>query len=144
MRASHTVKATNPISRYIALPSLSLLDGLPWLALVTVDRMQHDLVRVLRRVAGVALAPVVADAVCEDGAIAVEGAGRDGPANRRVALEPVLSHAVPEVKGAVRSGGAERAVLRVEGNGVDSIYVGHVILRRVPVALEGEVFAVKR
>ena len=103
--------------------------------------MQHDLVRVLLVVAGVALAPVVADGVGEDGAVVVEGAGGDGAADGRVALQAVLGDAVPEVKCAVGAGGAEGAVLRVEGDGVDGVDVRHVVLGWVAVAFEGEVHA---
>ena len=50
---------------------------------------------------------------------------------------------VPEVEGAIAAGGAEGAMLRVEGNGVDGIDVGDVALVGcvLSVALETEVGA---
>jgi hypothetical protein len=43
---------------------------------------------------------------------------------------------------AVRTSGAECAVLRVEGDGVDRVDICHVVLRRVAVAFEREVRAI--
>jgi hypothetical protein len=51
----------------------------------------------------------------------------------------MLGNSIPKVKCAVRTGGAECAVLRVKGDGVDGINVGHIVLRRVSVAFEGKV-----
>lgn len=105
--------------------------------------MQHDLVDRLRGVDRVAFAPVVADGVGEDAAGAVEGRGRDRPAHLRVPLEPMLGVLVPEMEGAVGAGGAEGAVHRVEGDGVDAEHVRHVACRgrRLSVAFEGKVGA---
>lgn len=103
--------------------------------------MQHDLVRVLLRVMRVALAPIVADCVGEDVAVAVELCRRDGSADLRVPLEPMLGVLVPEVEGAVATGGAKGAVLGMEGDGVDRVNFGDVALGGVvlAVAFEGEV-----
>jgi hypothetical protein len=108
--------------------------------------MQFDLDGVLRRVAAVALAPVVADGVGEDVARAAEARGSDAAADLWVALEAVLCVLVPEVEGAVGAGGAEGAVHGVEGDCVDRVDFGDVALGRVglAVALEGEVEAVAR
>ena len=105
--------------------------------------MQHQLIRQLRRIHRVPLVPIVADGVGEDRASPVEGRRADGAAHLRVALEAVLGVAVPEVKGAVAAGGAESAVLGVEGDGVDGEDVGDVasVGRGLPVAFEGEVRA---
>jgi len=103
--------------------------------------MQHDLSRIVGRVSLVALGPVVADGVRKYGAVAVELGCRNAATHIRVALEPMLRVLVPEVEGTVATGRAKRAVLRVEGDGVDRVHVGHVILRGVAVAFEGEVHA---
>jgi hypothetical protein len=42
----------------------------------------------------------------------------------------------------VRTSGAECAVLRVEGDGVDRVNICHIVLRGVAVAFEGEVRAI--
>lgn len=81
--------------------------------------MELDLDWILRVVAAVALAPVVADGVREDVACARKGCGGDAAANLGVAFEAVFGVLVPEVKGAVAAGGAEGAVHGVEGDGVD-------------------------
>lgn len=76
--------------------------------------MHHDLIGVLGRVLRVALAPVVADGVGEDGTSVVEASGGDGATGGGVALETVLGILVPEVERAVRASCAEGAVDRVE------------------------------
>lgn len=101
--------------------------------------MQHHLVGVLRAVALVTLAPVVADGVGEYAARVVEGSGHDAAAHGRVALEAMLGVLVPEMERAVAAGGRERAVLGVEGDIVYAVDVGNVALRGVAVALETEV-----
>lgn len=55
----------------------------------------------------------------------------------------MLGVAVPEVEGAVAAGGAEGAVLWVEGDGVDGVHVRDIpcVGGRLPVAFEGEVRA---
>ena len=106
--------------------------------------MQHDLDGLLRRVLRVALAPVVAHGVREDVASAVEGRRHDLPADLRVALEAVLGVLVPEVEGPVGAGGAEGAVLRVEGDRVHAVDVALVarVRRGLAVAFEREVRSV--
>lgn len=103
--------------------------------------MQLDLGRVLRRVVRVALAPVVGDGVGEDVAVAGEVSCGDGAADVGVALKAVLGVFVPEVECAVGAGGAEGAVLRVEGDGVDGVDFCDIALRGVVLAVtfEGEV-----
>ena len=51
----------------------------------------------------------------------------------------MLGNSIPKVERAVRTSGAERAVLRVKGDGVDRVDVCHIVLRGVSVAFEGEV-----
>lgn len=106
--------------------------------------MQHDLVGRLRGIDGVAFAPVVADGVGEDTTGAVEGGGWDGSADLRVPLESMLGVLVPEMESAVGAGCAERAVHRVEGDGVDAVHVRYVTCRRrrLPVTFEGKVGAI--
>jgi hypothetical protein len=108
--------------------------------------VQFELDGVLWRIPGEALAPVVADGVGEDVAVARKGRRRDAAADLRVALEAVLSVLVPEVERAVAASCAERAVLRVEGDGVDREDFGDVARGGVllAVALEGEVEAGRR
>lgn len=103
--------------------------------------MQHNLDRVVLVIGLVALGPVIAHRVRKDVAVAVEVGGRDGRAHVGVALEAVLGVLVPEVESPVRAGCREGAVNRVEGDVVDRVHVGHVALRRVSVAFEGEVGA---
>lgn len=79
-------------------------------------RMQHDLVRQLLCIGRVALAPVVADGVCENVPCAVEGSAGDGAPDGRIALETVLRVLIPEVEGAVTASGAEGTVDGVEGD----------------------------
>lgn len=88
--------------------------------------MQHDLVRVIRGVGGVALVPIVRDGVGEDGAVVVEVGAADASANLGVTLQTVLGVLVPEVEGAVTTGGAKGTMNRVEGDGVDRVDVGLV------------------
>jgi hypothetical protein len=105
--------------------------------------VQLELDGVLGVISAVALAPVVADGVGEDVAVAREGCRCDAAADFGIALEAVLGVFVPEVEGAVGAGCAEGAVLGVEGDGVDGVDFGYVALAGVllAVALEGEVEA---
>ena len=80
--------------------------------------MKLDLDRVLLVVASVALAPVVADCICENVSVFAEARRNDAAADFRVALEAVLCVLVPEVEGAVGAGSRESAMLWVEGNGI--------------------------
>ncbi|KAL2255407.1 hypothetical protein VTK26DRAFT_3440 [Humicola hyalothermophila] len=130
-----------PSPHTLAPPALPLLDARPGLALVGLHGVQHHLGRVVGRVALVALGPVVADGVGEDAARLVERCRRDAAADVRVPLEAVLGVLVPEVERPVAARRAEGAVLRVERDVVDRVHVGHVALRRVAVAFEGEVEA---
>lgn len=98
--------------------------------------MHHDFVRILWRIRRIALAPIVADGIGKDRAGVVEAGGGDGASGRGVALEAMLRVFVPEVECAVRAGGAESAVDGMEGDGIDSVYVGSVSLRWVAVAFK--------
>ena len=131
------------LTRLNTARTLPLLRAGAGLALIANNRMQLDLDGVLGGVSAKALAPVVADGVGKDVAVAGEARGGDGAADLRVPLEAVLGVLVPEVEGAVGARSAEGAVLRVEGDGVDGVDFGHVALRGVllAVAFEGEVEA---
>lgn len=122
------------------LPLVGLRSGL---ALVRLHRMQHDLVRVLLRVATVPFAPVVTHRVCENVAIPGEVGRADRAAHLGVALQPVLRVLVPEVKCSVGASCREGAVLRMEADGVDGEDVAGIAVRGVwlAVALEAEVVA---
>ena len=97
--------------------------------------MQLDLDGILRCVPAEALAPVVADCVGEDVSVPREGSCCDGAANLGVTLETVLSVLVPEVESTVGAGGAECAMLRVEGDGVDGVDLCNVALGGVLLAV---------
>ena len=103
--------------------------------------MEHDLIRHLRGIALEAFTPIVADRVRKDVARAREIRRADAAAHLGKALEPVFGVLVPEMEAAVAAGGAEGAVLRVEGDGVDAVDVADVALRgrRRAVAFEREV-----
>ena len=96
-------------------------------------------------VAAVPLAPIVADGIREDVAVFAEGRGRDAATDFGIAFETVLGVLVPEVEGAVGAGGAEGAVLWVEGNCVYGIDLGHVTSGWIclTVAFEGEIEAIR-
>lgn len=103
--------------------------------------MQFNLNRIPRIVPAIPFTPIVTHGVREDIAVTREARGGDAAADFRVALEAVLCVLVPEVEGAVGAGGAEGAVLGVEGYGVYRVDFcdvpgGGVLL---PVAFEGEV-----
>lgn len=119
--------------------ALPLLNAGPRLALVALDGVEHDLVRVVLIVSHVALAPVVADGVRKDGAPGVERRRRDAASDRWVSLEPMLGVLVPEVERAVATGSGESAMLRVEGYVVDGVNLCRVTLGRVAMTLEGKV-----
>lgn len=80
--------------------------------------MKLDLDGVLLIVSSVALAPVIADCVCENISVFAEARCDDAATDFRVALEAVLCVLVPEMESAIGTGGGESAVLWVEGNGV--------------------------
>jgi len=48
----------------------------------------------------------------------------------------MLGNTVPEMECAVGTSSAEGAVFGVEGNGVDGVDVGHIVLGRVAMAFE--------
>lgn len=98
--------------------------------------MHHDLVRILRIVACVAFAPVVTDSIREDITTAVERSGGDSPTNCGVTLKSVFGNSVPEVESTVRAGCTEGAVLWVEGDCVDGVNIGYIVLGRISVAFE--------
>jgi hypothetical protein len=105
--------------------------------------VQLQLDRILRIVPRISLAPVVTHRIREDVAVAAERGRGDATADFGVALEAGLGVLVPEVECAVGAGGAECAVLGVEGDGVDGVDFGDVALAGVvlAVAFEGEVEA---
>ena len=117
-------------------PSLLLPHGRPGLTLISVDRVQHNLDGVALGVILESLAPVVADGVGEDGACLVEGRGRDAAADTGISLQALLGVLVPEVERAVRAGGAESAVYRVEGNVVNGVNVDNTVHCRITMAFE--------
>ena len=103
--------------------------------------MQLKFDRVLRIIRRISLAPVITNSVRKDVTVLVEARGGDGTADLRVALETVFCVLIPEVEGAVTTGGAEGAVLRVKGDGVYRVDFGNVAGGGVllAVAFEGEV-----
>jgi len=103
--------------------------------------MQHNFVRMLRTVASISFAPVVAHSIGEDISSVVECCSCDAVADGRIALESVFSDTVPEVECAVGTSGAEGAVDGVEGDGVNGVDLRDVVLGWVAVAFEGEVRA---
>lgn len=105
--------------------------------------MQHHLIHRLRRIARIALTPIIAHRIRENRAVPIERRCADRAPNLRVAFETVLGIFVPEVEGAVAAGGAEGAVHGVEGDGVDGEDVGDVagVGDVLPMAFEGEVGA---
>lgn len=94
--------------------SLPLLASRTGLALVSSDWMQHNLDGRLRSIVLVSFAPVIADGVCEDIAVAVECGGSDRTTDFWIALQPVLGILVPEMKCAIAACCAEGAVNRME------------------------------
>ena len=76
---------------------LPLLQSLlsPRFRLIAFNRMQHDLVRILRSIRRVALTPIVRNCVSKDAAGPVEVCARNGAANVGVSLKTVLRVLVP-------------------------------------------------
>lgn len=103
--------------------------------------MHHDFIQSLGSVSAVSLAPIVADGISKNVSIPVERRRGDGSSNERVALETVLGVLIPEVERAVAAGGAERAVLRVEGNRVQCEDVADITIgaRCLAMAFEAEI-----
>lgn len=115
----------------------------PRLTLIPRDGVQHDFVRQLRRVDAVPLTPIIAHTIRENIALPTEVRRGDGSAHLRVPFQSMFGVLVPEMERPVRAGGAEGAVLRVEGDGVDGV---DVCVAAAPdarlsgaVAFEGEV-----
>jgi hypothetical protein len=102
-----------------------------------------DLDRILLIVASIALAPVVADCIRKNVSVFAEARRNDAATNFGVTLETVLGVFVPEMEGAVRTGGRESAVLWMEGNSVYGENLGGFASVGVGLAvtLEGEVEA---
>lgn len=62
----------------------------------------------------ISLAPVIADSISKDIAVAIEAGGCDGTSNFWIAFQSVFCVLVPEMKGAVTPSGAECTMHRVE------------------------------
>lgn len=105
--------------------------------------MQHNLVRQLLVVVLVAFAPVVADGIREDISCSAESCGGDAAAHGWVSLETMLGVLIPEVEGAVGTGGRESGVNWMPGDGIDGVDISYVVGGSVAVALEREVGAVQ-
>ena len=103
--------------------------------------MQHDFIRHLRHVALKTFTPIITHGVRENITRTGEISRADAAADLGEALKAVLSVLVPEMEAAIGAGGAEGAVLRVEGDSVNAVNVTDVALRRGcrAVAFEGEV-----
>jgi len=101
--------------------------------------MHHYFVWVLWSVSCIAFAPVIADCISKDLPASVEGCCGNGAAGCWISFESVLGDSIPEVERAVRTCSTKSAVLRMKRDGVNRVDVCHIVLGRVPVALEGEV-----
>jgi hypothetical protein len=103
--------------------------------------MQLNLDRIPLRIASKPLTPIIAHGIRKDISIFAEARGDDAATDFRVPLETVFGILVPEVECAVGAGGAEGAVLRVEGDAVYRVdfcgFAGGCVL--LAVAFEGEV-----
>ena len=97
---------------------LPLLTPWPRLTLIPQYGMQFQLNRVPCGVSRVPFTPIITNGVSEDISVLAESRGGDGAADLWVAFEAVFGVLVPEVECAVAAGGAEGAVLWVEGYGV--------------------------
>lgn len=105
--------------------------------------MQHNLVRELRRISSVPLAPIVTHSISKDIAGTIKRSTGDSPANRRITLETMLSVLIPVMKSPITSGGTESAMNRVKRDGIDRVDIADipVIRRRLAMALEAKVGA---
>lgn len=103
--------------------------------------MQHDFIKRLWIVIHITLAPVIRHGISKDVARSVELGCCNGASHFRVPFQSVLCVLVPKVECAVAACGGKGAVLRMEGDGVHGIDVGHVSIvgRCLAVAFEGEV-----
>src|SRR4051794_32094031 len=100
--------------------------------------MNLQLDRLLWRVEGKSLAPVVADCVRKRIAIFVECGRSNRSSDFRVAFETMLGVLVPEVEGSIRAGCTESTVNGVEGNGVHGIDFGYIALGGVLLTVTSE------
>ena len=107
-------------------PHLPLLPRLPRLHLLRRNPMQHNLIRQLRRILLKPLTPIIAHRIRKDAPRTIERRSADRAPHTRIALESVFCDAIPEVERPVAACGAERAVLRVEGDVVDGVDVADV------------------
>lgn len=123
----------------VALLSLTLLRVRTRLALLSLNRVKHDLVRVILLASLVSLAPVVAYGISKDSTARVECGCCDAATYSGVALQSMLRVLVPEMESAIATSGAECTVLWVERDIIDRVDIGDVALRRVTVTLEGEI-----
>lgn len=105
--------------------------------------MQHNFIWGLRRICGVALAPVVANSVGKYVTASVKAGTGNSTPDRWIALEAMFSIFVPEMESTITAGSAESAMNWVEGNCIDGIDVVDVaiILRRLTMALKAEIGA---
>lgn len=101
----------------------------PRLALIPHNCMQHDLIHPSGHIRRIPFTPIITDTIRKDPARTVEIRRADGAAHLRVPLQPMLGVLVPEMEGAVAAGGAEGAVLRVEGDGIDAVDICVVVAR---------------
>lgn len=130
---------------YINLPPrLPLLRWRPGLAFVSIDRVHHDLVGILRGIGRVTFAPVVADGICENCARLVEIGCADSASDVRVTFQPMLCILVPEVKGTIRSCCAESSMYGMEGYRVDRVHICHVADWRITVTFKGEIMTTRK
>lgn len=119
---------------------LSLPHDCLWLDLVVADRVDHHFVWILRGVRCIALVPVIAHSVCEDGPIHVECSSGNRSSYRRISFESALCLLIPEVKGSIRSSSTERAVHRVCRDGINSPDLYSVVLYWVSMTFERHIF----
>lgn len=70
-------KLVDSVQNFAVFPHTYLLPlcSLPWLALITLYWVHHDLVWITSCVVGISLAPVVTDSVSEDVAVSIEARG---------------------------------------------------------------------
>lgn len=99
--SAHVPYSYHSFSPRLEIPSLPLLDTRSWFTLIRIDRMHHDLIRILRIIASITLTPVITNCISEDISIFVERRCRDSAANCRIALESVFRYSVPEMERAV-------------------------------------------
>jgi hypothetical protein len=120
---------------------LPLLTPRPGFTLIPQNRMQLNLDRIPLGIPPETFTPIIAHGVGKDISIFAKPCRDDAAADFRVPFEAVFGVFVPEVECAVGAGGAEGAVLRVEGDAVYRVdfcsFAGRGVL--LAVAFEGEV-----